>query len=389
MSLYSFKRKISPDKPPREKKRIFIASVLKPTEDSRSFYKFGLSLRETNKYDVYILGFSKKIKAKKNNILLLSLFSKNRTHLSRIAAPFKLIRHIFNEKPDLIILTTYELAPAILFCKRFLTFKLIYDVQENYSLNVLTNKTLPGWLGRIAARWIRGWESRLDPHVDQYLFAEQCYQQEFPHISRYTVVENKYSGNVTSGPSLRFTPQKPIQFILAGTLTPTYGIVEGIRWFIAFDNTFPGQGLLVIGHCPLSDYRNTLEQAAAGHPRIALKVDSFPLPFEEISLAVAKADCWLMPYQPLPSLTAKIPTKLYESIAQRKVVVLPPNPTWMPIVGTYNAGIAVDFFQDTFSKEELSELYRNTFFTNTAGSGVFWSSEAPKLLAVVDSLLSE
>ena len=389
MSLYSFKRKISPNEPPRGKKRIFIASVLKPTEDSRSFYKFGLSLRETNKYDVYILGFSKKIKAKKNNILLLSLFSKNRTHLSRIAAPLKLIRHILTEKPELVIITTYELAPAILFCKRFLSFKLIYDVQENYSLNVLTNQTLPRWLGKIAARWIRWWEAQLHPQVDHYFFAEQCYQHEFPHISRFTVVENKYSGDLTSGPSLRFTPQKPVQFILAGTLTPAYGIVEGINWFTAFDNHYIGQKLLIIGYCPLSDYRKTLEKAAAGHPRITLKVDSVPLPFEEISSAVAQADCWLMPYQTLPSLTAKIPTKLYEAIALRKVVLLPGNPNWIPILETYHAGLAVDFLQGSFSKEELSALYRNSFFSQPVGSGVFWSSEVPKLLAVVESLFSE
>ena len=42
---------------------ISIISILKPVNDTRMFEKFGLSLGQTNKYDVNIIGFkSKKIK---------------------------------------------------------------------------------------------------------------------------------------------------------------------------------------------------------------------------------------------------------------------------------------------------------------------------------------
>jgi len=190
----------------REKIRIIIASVLKPTEDSRMLYKFGFSLRETNKYEVYILGFTKKKYGKINNIHLYSLFSKTRTHPSRVLAPLRLVRLILKIKPDLIILTTYELIPAVIIANFFFKFKLIYDIQENFSLNVLSNQTLLKGLQQVAAGWIRWWEKRIHPHVDHYLLAEQYYRDEFPQLSKFTVVENKYNGTTVQGSPISFSP---------------------------------------------------------------------------------------------------------------------------------------------------------------------------------------
>ncbi|HSI78814.1 MAG TPA: hypothetical protein VK957_23170 [Lunatimonas sp.] len=373
----------------RDKKRIIIASVLKPTEDSRMLYKFGFSLRETNKYEVYILGFSEKKYRKINNIRLYSRLSKSRSHPSRVLAPLRLIRHIFKIKPDVVILTTYELAPAVIFTKRFLKFKLIYDIQENFSLNVLSNETLPKGLQRLAVGWIRSWERRVDPYVDNYLFAEQCYQEEFPHVSKATVVENKYNGPSLHGDPISFDPEDTIHFILAGTLTEVYGIAEGMKWFIQFNTHFPPQTLHVIGHCPMKLYRKNLEAIAKGIPQINLELSDTPLPFERIQEAISKADCWLMPYQLLPSIAPKMPTKLYEGIARRKVVLITKNPVWDKLVLTHSAGLSIDFHKGAWTKSEMESLYGHTFYTAKPDGAVRWSGEASKLLTVIESLIGK
>ena len=372
-----------------DKKRIFIASVLKPTEDSRMYFKFGLSLRETNKYEVYILGFSRKKTGKNQHVHLYSLFSKNRIHPSRLFAPFRLILHLFEKKPAIVILTTYELIPALLISRCFLHFKLIYDVQENYSLNVLSNQTLPPGIRQLAASWIRWWEKRIHPYIDHYLFAEQCYQAEFPHITNYAVVENKFSGMLKTGSPISFSGEKPIRFILAGTLTPVFGIANGMKWFIQFEKYFPNQTLHVIGHCPLNHYRETLEHIAKDHPQISLDLSDNPLPYENIQSAISHASCWLMPYHNLPTLAAKIPTKLYEGIAQRKVVLISTNRGWESILERHTAGIPVDFHKASWSKVEMEKVYQRQFYTALPEAFVLWSTEAHKLLAVVDTLLGD
>ena len=40
--------------------QIVIASVLKPLKDPRLYYRFAISMRETNKYLINIIGFSLK-----------------------------------------------------------------------------------------------------------------------------------------------------------------------------------------------------------------------------------------------------------------------------------------------------------------------------------------
>ena len=371
----------------RGKKRIIIASVLKPTRDSRMLFKFGFSLRETNKYKVYILGFSEKKYSKINNIHLYSLFSKTRTHPSRILAPFRLVGRILKIKPDIVILTTYELIPAIIFVRLFLKFKLIYDIQENFSLNVLCNQTLPGGLKQGAAGWIRWWETRIHPLVDHYLLAEQCYKDEFPQLSKFTVVENKYNGTSIQGSSISFSPERPIHFILAGTITPVFGIVEGMKWFVQFNTHFPQQTLHVLGHCPMKAYCETLEGIAKDIPHIKLELSENPIPFARIQEAISKADCWLMPYQLLPSIATKMPTKLYEGIARRKVVQISKNPIWEPLLSKHSAGQSIDFQKGVWNKAEMESLYLHTFYTKNPGETVLWSSEAPKLLTVIESLL--
>lgn len=373
----------------RSKKRIIIASVLKPSTDSRMLYKFGFSLRETTKYEVYILGFSEKKYRKINSIHLYPLFSKTRKHPSRALAPIRLIRFIFKTKPHLVILTTYELIPAVIFARIFFKFKIIYDIQENYSLNVLSNKTLPKGFRHIAAGWIRWWEKKADPIVDHYFFAEQCYRDEFPQLLNGTVLENKFNGTPLIVQPFSLGRKRPIRFILAGTLTPVYGIAEGMNWFIQFNTYFPNQTLSVIGHCPIESYRQELEAMAKDNPQINLELSDTPIPFARIQEVIAEADCWLMPYQLLPSIAAKIPTKLYEAIACGKVVLITKNPVWEVLLNTYSAGQSIVFNKSKWTKAEMESLYLDTFYTTRQDETVCWSTEAPKLLSVIEILLQE
>lgn len=351
-------------------------------------HKFGISLRETNKYEVYVLGFSKKKYGKINNIHLFSIFSKFRTHPSRILAPLRLVRHIFKIKPDLVIITTYELVPAVIFAKPYFKFKLVYDLQENFSFNVLSNQTLPIRVQLFAAGWIRWWEKRVDPYVDHYLFAEHCYLNEFPHLSNATVVENKYNGAIMAQEdSISFGRERTIHFVLAGTLTQVYGITEGLNWFIKFNTHFPHQTLHVIGHCPLKQYRQKLEAIAEGIPQIKLELSDTPIPFDRIQEAINKANCWLMPYQLTPSIATKMPTKLYEGIAQRKVVLITKNPVWESMLARHSAGLSIDFNKEAWTKSEMESLYTHIFFTSQPDVSVHWPEEARKLLSVVESLI--
>src|SRR5690606_7251183 len=135
-----------------------------------------------------------------------------------------------------VIVSTYELLPMALLGKTLLGFRLIYDLQENYSQNILFNESVPRAFRSILASWIRIIEITAHRYIDHYFFAEQIYRSQFPYIRNYTVLENKYAGPPPAG-------RKPLsphpEFIISGTITPVYGIEKAIYWFLALQKHYP------------------------------------------------------------------------------------------------------------------------------------------------------
>ena len=128
----------------RKKIPIILASILKPVNDSRMLFKLGFSLCETNKYHLNIIGFSSKKKPKIKNIHFIDIFSKKRTHPYRLLVPFKFFFHLVRIKPRMVVVGTYELLPVAVLGKWLLSYRLLYDVQENYLWNLEYNQTLSG-----------------------------------------------------------------------------------------------------------------------------------------------------------------------------------------------------------------------------------------------------
>ena len=93
-------------------KRIVIASVLKPVDDTRMSEKIGCSLAEAG-HEVHICGFSTLAKNQSKAFWHpLSHFS--RISLQRLMAPFVLYRKIKELKPELLIITTHALLTVAL-----------------------------------------------------------------------------------------------------------------------------------------------------------------------------------------------------------------------------------------------------------------------------------
>ncbi|WP_339902328.1 hypothetical protein [uncultured Cyclobacterium sp.] len=222
-----------------QKPSIIIASVLKPVDDSRMLYKLGFSIRETNKYDLNIIGFSSKKTPKVENIRLIEIFSGPRTNLSRLLVPFKFLRQLIKIKPTVVIVTTYELLPMAWLVKRLLSFKLIYYVQENYVKNIAYNLTMPAYL-QVLAKWLVGFSERLGRRaIDHHILAEKCYVSEMPGIKSYTVIENKAAISGPFTPSFRLLNPINPHFIISGTITPVYGVIPAIEWFLKLNEALP------------------------------------------------------------------------------------------------------------------------------------------------------
>ena len=131
--------------------RIVIASVLKPTDDVRGYWKIGQSLVKTNKYEVNIIGNRGKIEINEDNIQVHPHDIHRSQWLKRLALRYVILLKLVRMKPKVFIFCTHELLFVASLTKLLCNSKLVYDVQENYLLNASMN----GFIGKLFGRLIR------------------------------------------------------------------------------------------------------------------------------------------------------------------------------------------------------------------------------------------
>ena len=175
----------------REKRRIVIASILKPVDDTRMFGKMGVSLASTGTWQVSIIGFPTTVPSYPG-IEFIQLKSFTRLSLGRWLAKWKVLVEAWRRKPALFIFSTHELLIPALILKVMRSSFIVYDVRENFYRNIAHSEGLPTLLRWPLAMLVRLKEKLLAPAVDHFLLAEKGYEQEFRfHRGGWTVIENK------------------------------------------------------------------------------------------------------------------------------------------------------------------------------------------------------
>ena len=138
-----------------KKRRIVLASILKPVNDTRMTDKMARSLAAVGSYDVHVIGFPAVGVESTSNITFHALLTFGRISLGRVAARWKVLKITLRLKPEVLIVNTHELlivgiANRILFGTRF-----IYDIQENYGQNIRLTRTFPRGVRLLLAAAVR------------------------------------------------------------------------------------------------------------------------------------------------------------------------------------------------------------------------------------------
>ncbi|RAU81988.1 glycosyltransferase family protein [Pontibacter arcticus] len=372
-------------------KRILLASLLKPVTDTRMFEKIGLSLSQLPGTEVHICGFHTDFIPENSAVFFHPVFRFRRLSFGRITAQQQFYRLLRQLKPDLIIVCTHELLlPAALY-KRKYSCKLVYDVQENYALNLKAQQNYPPVLKSILAFGVRSMEKLLAKSIDHYFLAERSYADELPFLkpNNYTILENKYKAVYTLQQrqlpvSLRNTP---LQLLYAGTIAAEYGIFEAIIWAEKFYQQQPDITLTIIGYCAKATTWQRVLQATKNKPYIKLIGGSEPVPHQLILAQIQQCNLGLLPYQPNESTFRCIPTKLFEYAAHGLPILIQENPFWNQLVKQYKAGISIDF-ATAGAAGVLNQLQQQLFYQYGIPDDVFWKSEEQKLVPLISNLIN-
>lgn len=363
-----------------KKRRIVLASVLKPVTDTRMFEKLGMSLAGLPNVEVHIIGFPvQDVFSDTDNVRFYTVSSVPFKRLSskRVLAPWLILAKVIRLKPDFLVIATHELLWAAVMAKLLTRCKIIYDVQENYFYNILHTRAFPFFIRPLVAAYVRVKEYVTAPLIHRFLLAEKGYFEELPFAKPFVVLENKLPGRLVPKTSPRKS-NAVSKLIFSGTISETTGVLEAIDLAVQLRNLEPGITLTIVGHCPSGAFLKRLMAQSSDREIIRLVVSDFPIPHQTILKELQQADAGIIIYPPNPATASSIPTKVYEYLALGLPVLIRHNEASHELIRTYRAGIIVD--QSPDPKLILEQL--NSLKPLAPGPGIFWESQEPDLLLI-------
>ena len=390
-----------PDQPPAPP-LILLASVLKPVDDTRMLGKFartlaGLGLR------VAVAGQASAAARPGAGITLHPLFSGGRLSWARLAAQGRYWQLLRRLRPALVVVHAPELLPLTLLWRALgRSRRFVYDIRENYALNVGTQQVYRGLTRRLLAAGLRGVEGAAARRAAAVLLAEASYADELPFLralppGRVLLLENKYqpAPGETLPPTARPSPAatEPLRLLFSGTISALNGVREAIALAQALRTAWPGGArLTIIGCCQQPALLRELQAAAAANCAwLTLEGGAALVPHARVVAAIGRSHLGLLPYQPHPSTARCRPTKLFEYLAHGLPVLVPDNPLWASVVRAHGAGLVVDFAEPARAAATVAAALSTAQFypAGVPAGPVLWAGEGKKLGDLLESLVLE
>ncbi|HSZ71159.1 MAG TPA: glycosyltransferase [Cytophagaceae bacterium] len=368
--------------------KIVIASVLKPVYEPRMYEKIGITLSKNPLLDVHVVGYGNVNETPAMAMKATGLGLFKRLSLKRLLAPWKIFRLLNQQKPAIAIACTHELLfPFVLHALLHPSVRLVYDVQENYYLNILHTHAFPSLLRWPIASWVRLKEKILLPFYSKVISAEQCYLTEMPFIiDKAEVVANKavIDPFIAEKRDNRVKSERTC-LLFSGTVSEEYGIYEAIglaELLHAADSSFY---LRIIGYCANDNERHKLQLFLKNKSFVVCDSLDQPVAHTLILEAIAQADWGMMAYSENKATRDRIPTKLYEYMSYRLPVLSTNNLVWQELITHYDAGLCINYRQTHL--DLLTRLLKLTGFykSNADFNELLWNTEEQKLVSLMNN----
>ena len=363
----------------REKRRIVIASILKPVDDTRMLEKMGMSLQLAG-YEVTVIGYPSKTPKANAGIKLVPITPFSRLSVGRIKARLTVLVKAWQQHPDIFIFSTHELLGPALLLKVFSNTTVIYDVRENYYRNIRYGEAFPGLLRWPLATLVRFKEKLLAPMIDHFFLAERAYENEFRfHRGGWTVIENKAVG-------IDLLPPKHAgkRLLFSGTLAESTGVFRAIDLATRMHQIDPAITLTIVGYAASVPVQERLRVLSKANPFIALVGITHLVPHDVIVEYVHNSDLAMVAYPPAPHTQGSRPTKLYEYLSAGLPMLIEAHWPWISEF-IYCQPFIITNFDHPDIPSVMQDWDRGGFYPIPA-RGVTWEEEAPKLLSVISAL---
>jgi len=364
-----------------KKRRILLASVLKPVDEPRMYERMGQSLAVQGD-EVFIIGFPPSAGRNSEGIHFLPHQRFNRISWARVFVRFIILKRIFSLMPDILIVSSHELLGVSIIYRVLTGRKTVYDIRENYYLNIRYTTVFPKAFRLLIASLVRLKEVASSVFISRFILAEKCFVQEMRFVyNKYDVIENK----CRLPNSFKRSPNPgSIQLIFTGTIAESTGVFQAIALAKKLHARESKIKLNIIGYCAQSSVLRKIESEISSSPFITLTGGAEVVSHQVIMDAIASAGFGIIYYPTSPHTENKTPTKLYEYLACQLPILLQDHKPWVEMCQTYPAAIALDFerFDPTSIIKQMQELR----FYSVQSTDATWQHEEAKLIACLNSI---
>lgn len=358
-----------------KKRRIVLASVLKPVDDTRMFEKIGKTLVETGEFEVTIIGYPVSTQLRIPLIEYVMLPAFYRLSWRRLMAPWIIFKKINEVKPELIVINTPELLLVAILNKIFFGRKIVYDVLENYYRNIRFTPAFPALMRWPVASLVRCKEWLISPLIDYFWLAEFGYKKELGFAQPHTVLQNKLPKSIADQYPIK--TKGSTRLLFSGTLAPGTGVFEAIELVQNLNQIDPRYSLTIIGYCAIPKILTQLKREISKSAFITLIGGDRLVPHEDILDEISKADWGVILYPANPGTQSSIPTKLYEYLALKLPILIRHNAESHLLVQQSNAGIILS---ESIDYGSLSAKMKSSPISPAIPDTVYWESQAGDLM---------
>ena len=374
---------------------ILLASVLKPLDDTRLFGKFGRTLAERPELQVHVAGRAAPAPTSAPpNLHVHSLLRGGRLSLARLAAQGRYWRLLRRLRPKLVFVHAPELLPLTLLWRALGRGRhFVYDVRENYALNIRTQQVYPGAVRRALAGLVRWVETAAARRAAAVVLAERSYAAELPFGAdeRTIILENKYQPPPGEAPPTAVrplpAPGQPLRLLYSGTISRLNGVFEAVAFARQLRAQWPGTQLTIIGFCQQPAVLAELRALLAQDANNTLIGGAELVPHARIVAEIRRSHLGLLPYQAHVSTAYCMPTKIFEYLANGLPMLTADGALWTRMLrDELQAGMAVSFQPPVITADFSERLRARRFYPHSIPAEALWASEATKLWVMVDAI---
>lgn len=364
-------------------KKIAFANTLKSVDDVRTFEKLAQTIAKTNKYEVNIIGNDGK-KASNNKSIHFHPFSIERKSITRrLSIRNKILRKLIRLNPDVLIIGTHELLLSAWVLKVLKGTSIIYDVRENYKMNLVHLSKFPFVIRLILGNIVRLKEVIFARYVDQFWLAENCYHNEL----RFSQKSNVILENKALSPALKQEKKPEISLLFSGSISHYSEVLQAVKCYQKMKEIKSQISLKIIGQYHDENLAKQLIKIAKNDKQVTLHISSNPISHSAILREISNASLGIISYQENTVNTNKKPTKLYEYSRHLLPFLIQENTKWAVKGKELGGAISIDFSSPdiTYIFDQLNQSA--LLFPKVYPPRETWESQESKIIHCIENLI--